>query len=158
MTSAAAKRLILSAFPPEPEHKCGPAILIQNPDGSLCQGFPPGYRDPGPRGRAAEDQEDGYPAPSNDFVSLYHRHERLFMGLLLFQMCVDILFIGISVHEANMSILQLFDLYRPAHSSREFIRTLFWYVFHFYVDHVSVLTLCHKFKKVESSDQGSQML
>lgn len=125
MTSAAAKRLILSAYPPEPESACGPAILLQNPDGSLCQGFPPGYKDPGPRGR--EDREAGYANPANDFVSLYLRHERLFMGLLVFQMVVDILFIGISVHEANLSILQLFDLYRPAHSSREFIRSLFWF-------------------------------
>lgn len=130
--------------PPSSEdeaHKNVP-IFLENPDGSMLEGVPPGYKDPtpprSPRGLNGQpwvlpvgiddlDAANGLTlAEEVDFI--YGRHERLLASLLLVQFLLELAYNFVYVLHSEPSIIEVVTLYRN-NISRKTAEVVFWTMF-----------------------------
>ncbi|CAD7950924.1 unnamed protein product [Amoebophrya sp. A25] len=95
-------------------------ILIQNPDGSIAEGRPPGYVEKGPRRAAARLGfahngllwgELGAETLGSELGFLYQRHETLFLGLLLTEFFAEIGFFIVYWHNWPQAVEELTVVY-----------------------------------------------
>lgn len=116
-------------------------IFLENPDGSMLEGVPPGYKDPtpprSPRGLhqpwvlpVGLDELDGANgitlAEEVDFI--YGRHERLLGSLLLVQFLLELAYNFVYVLHSEPSIIEVVTLYRN-NITRRTAEVIFWTMF-----------------------------
>lgn len=117
-------------------------IFLENPDGSMLEGVPPGYKDPtpprSPRGLHGQpwvlpvglDELDGATgitlAEEVDFI--YGRHERLLGSLLLVQFLLELAYNFVYVLHSEPSIIEVVTLYRN-NITRRTAEVIFWTMF-----------------------------
>lgn len=103
-------------------------VFVENPDGSLVQGVPPGYKEQTPPGTPRQQVIDPtFTAISVDIVRVLARHETLFLSMLLLQLAVEITFETIHIKYREDAIFELSLIY-PA-LSPTVIRVLYWLAF-----------------------------
>eukprot|EP00397_Hematodinium_sp_SG-2012_P045849 GEMP01051626.1.p1 GENE.GEMP01051626.1~~GEMP01051626.1.p1 ORF type:complete len:214 (+),score=39.48 GEMP01051626.1:488-1129(+) len=108
-------------------------ILIKNPDGSISEGLPPGYKEtpspPSPRqlmnGLFAD--VDGFEVPADELEYLYSRHVRLFLVLVFFEFAIDAVFNILYVYRSPYALAEIGMVYVGA--STWILERLFWTVF-----------------------------
>lgn len=91
-------------------------VFIENPDGTLVEGVPPGYQEPTPsstpRGVHAVLEAGNFPQLANaDVVRVLARHEGLFLGLLLLQLVVEVSFEGMHMSNREDAVFELSLIY-----------------------------------------------
>jgi len=116
-------------------------IFLENPDGSMLEGVPPGYKDPTPprsprsMNRQPWDLPVGFDdmdvngltlAEEIDFI--YGRHERLLGSLLLVQFLLELAYNFVYVLHSEPSIIEVVTLYRN-NISRRTAEVVFWTMF-----------------------------
>lgn len=118
-------------------------IFLENPDGSMLEGVPPGYKDPtpprSPRGIHGQpwgvlpgglddlDNANGITlAEEVDFI--YGRHERLLGSLLLVQFLLELAYNFVYIFEQKIAILEVVTLYRNNITQRT-AEVIFWTMF-----------------------------
>jgi len=117
-------------------------IFLENPDGSMLEGVPPGYKDPtpprSPRGLNGQpwvlpvglddlDTANGLTlAEEIDFI--YGRHERLLGSLLLVQFLLELAYNFVYILHSEPSIIEVVTLYRN-NISRRSAEVIFWTMF-----------------------------
>jgi len=118
-------------------------IFLENPDGSMLEGVPPGYKDPtpprSPRGLHGQpwgvlpvgldelESANGITlAEEVDFI--YGRHERLLGSLLLVQFLLELAYNLVYILHSEPSIIEVVTLYRN-NISRRTAEVIFWTMF-----------------------------
>mmetsp|Transcript_19383 Transcript_19383/g.45463 ORF Transcript_19383/g.45463 Transcript_19383/m.45463 type:complete len:195 (-) Transcript_19383:166-750(-) len=110
------------------ENKCRGPVFFENPDGTLVQGVPPGYKEQTPPSTPRQHTIDPPFANLNvDIVRVLARHETLFLLMLLLQLVVEIIFEAMHIKYRHDAIFELSLIY-PAISTA-ILRTLFWLAF-----------------------------
>lgn len=106
-------------------------IFVENPDGSIVQGLPPGYREPSPPTTPrtghlvwGDTEESNLAFLSNDVVRVLARHEMLFLSLLVLQLVAECLFETLHLRYREDAVFELSLIY-PSLSVRV-LRSLFW--------------------------------
>jgi hypothetical protein len=99
-------------------------VFVQQPDGSLAQGLPPGYREGTPPGTPRQHPLDPTVALSADVVRVLARHEALFLALLLLQLIVECIFETVHIKYREDAIFELSLIYPSI--SISVLRGLYW--------------------------------
>mmetsp|Transcript_28210 Transcript_28210/g.67752 ORF Transcript_28210/g.67752 Transcript_28210/m.67752 type:complete len:232 (+) Transcript_28210:30-725(+) len=95
-------------------------IFFENPDGSMAEGVPPGYKDVtpprSPRGRGELDlllfgTAASGPGLFDDISDLYDRHSRMFGVLLVTQLVVEVMFNTLYLMHRSRAIAQVHMIY-----------------------------------------------
>mmetsp|Transcript_67571 Transcript_67571/g.197758 ORF Transcript_67571/g.197758 Transcript_67571/m.197758 type:complete len:199 (-) Transcript_67571:92-688(-) len=103
-------------------------VFVENPDGSLVQGVPPGYKEQTPPGTPRQQLVDPtFTTINSDIVRALARHETLFLSMLVLQLLVEIAFEAIHVSYREDAIFELSLIY-PA-LSVTVIRVMYWLAF-----------------------------
>mmetsp|Transcript_68153 Transcript_68153/g.210870 ORF Transcript_68153/g.210870 Transcript_68153/m.210870 type:complete len:203 (+) Transcript_68153:159-767(+) len=103
-------------------------VFVENPDGSLAQGVPPGYKDLTPPSTPRQPVVDPvFTALSSDIVKVLARHETLFLSLLFLQLVVEVVFEAIHIRYREDAIFELSLMYPILHPGA--IRVLYWLAF-----------------------------
>lgn len=108
-------------------------ILLKNPDGTISEGLPPGYKDiippPSPRMIANAFFADigGLEVPEEELEYLYARHESLFQCLVMFELAMDIVFNFLYVSRAPYALAELGMIYVGL--STWILARVFWFFF-----------------------------
>lgn len=99
-------------------------VFIQNPDGSLSQGLPPGYNEPTPPQTPRSHVADATAAVNADIVRVLARHELLFLALLFLQLVVEIAFEMMHMRYREEAVFELTLIYPSL--SITVIKMLYW--------------------------------
>eukprot|EP00929_Paragymnodinium_shiwhaense_P002406 TRINITY_DN10263_c0_g1_i1.p1 TRINITY_DN10263_c0_g1~~TRINITY_DN10263_c0_g1_i1.p1 ORF type:complete len:196 (+),score=47.36 TRINITY_DN10263_c0_g1_i1:222-809(+) len=99
-------------------------IFVENPDGTLLQGAPSGYREQTPPGTPRSQVLDLSQALSTDIIRVLARHETLFLLLLVLQLAVELIFETMHLEYRDDAIFELSLIY-PTMSVRG-LTTLYW--------------------------------
>mmetsp|Transcript_20509 Transcript_20509/g.36379 ORF Transcript_20509/g.36379 Transcript_20509/m.36379 type:complete len:196 (-) Transcript_20509:76-663(-) len=103
-------------------------VFVQNPDGSVAHGIPPGYKEPTPPGTPrARVTEPNLTNLNADIVRVLAKHELIFISLLFLELGVEITFEVLQVKYREDAVFELSLLY-PA-LSIEALGTLHWMAF-----------------------------
>jgi hypothetical protein len=92
-------------------------IIVQNPDGSMSEGVPPGYKEklppPSPRSVGADGLFGGLDAAGvhEELLILQSRHERMFIALIVVQFFVEMSFNTLYVLHADESLREIEAVY-----------------------------------------------
>merc|ERR1719443_647240 len=91
-------------------------VFLQQPDGSLAQGVPPGYEEPRPPSTPRQRffQADGVGSISADLVGVLARHDSLFFSLLLLQLVVECGFEVMHLRHREEAVIELSLWYSTA--------------------------------------------
>merc|ERR1719146_11483 len=105
-------------------------MFLSMPDGTISEGWPPGYKDisPPPSPRATDLGVDVM--LQAEYESIYMRHSRLFLIILVIELIIDALFTCLYITFRRMSmdeVTRVYDTFQP----RE-LEYLFWSVL--YID------------------------
>mmetsp|Transcript_114795 Transcript_114795/g.357559 ORF Transcript_114795/g.357559 Transcript_114795/m.357559 type:complete len:193 (+) Transcript_114795:230-808(+) len=101
-------------------------VFVQNPDGSLAEGVPPGYEERAPPGTPRRRAADAFAAMSPDVVRVLARHETIFLCLLLLLLVVELTFEVIHIRYHEDAIFELCLVYPSL--TRGAVLVLFWLV------------------------------
>mmetsp|Transcript_5620 Transcript_5620/g.16074 ORF Transcript_5620/g.16074 Transcript_5620/m.16074 type:complete len:196 (-) Transcript_5620:111-698(-) len=95
-----------------PEQKGGRVpIFVQNPDGSLAKGTPPGFKESTPPS-SPRGPEVQFPVVINaDIVRALARHEIVFLGMLAMQFIVEMCFQALHIQCSGDAIFELSLIY-----------------------------------------------
>ncbi|KAF4656559.1 hypothetical protein FOL47_008881, partial [Perkinsus chesapeaki] len=120
----------------------GLPVFLANPDGSLSEGRPYGYRDPTPPRTPREGfmtaadisarlfgdvLGGGDPlVVSEELTLLYERHRTAFAILLVVQAVIEALFLAYHIHHSALAIHDISTMYRT--SSHKLVTVVFWSV------------------------------
>lgn len=109
-------------------------IMVENPDGSMAEGVPPGYKEKTPpRSPRLPFTDDGLwrdldAAGLQEEISLLHsRHEKLFITLLLLQFFCEGVFNVLYVVHVKAAVEEVRSVYRNV--SVEHLQTILWSIF-----------------------------
>lgn len=103
-------------------------VFVQNPDGSLVQGIPPGYREQTPPSTPRQQVTDPTITVLNaDIVRVLARHETLFLSMLLLQLVVECVFESMHIKYREDAIFELTLIY-PSFSVAV-LRFMYWFAF-----------------------------
>jgi len=88
-------------------------IFLENPDGSMSEGIPPGYKEVTPPRSPRAEQANWWwdPGMTLEFEYIYSRHEKLFLGLLLLEFVVETFFNVMYVYYAEFSMREVALVY-----------------------------------------------
>jgi len=112
---------------PEKLNLGGP-VFLEQPDGSLAQGVPPGFREQTPPSTPRQHLNEPVVALLNvDIVRVLARHETLFLMLLLLQLVVESVFETIHIKYREDALFELSLIYPSL--SKPVICTLYWVAF-----------------------------
>ncbi|CAD7945239.1 unnamed protein product [Amoebophrya sp. A120] len=87
-------------------------LVLKNPDGSLVAGFSQSYVEPKPPASPANHVPawlDG--GVANELEYIYTKHEQLFLGLLIVQFLIEIVFTGLYIYYGNELIEEMTIIY-----------------------------------------------
>lgn len=101
-------------------------IFLLNPDGSMVEGIPPGYKDATPP-RSPRRDTFWDPALVEEFEYIYSRHEKLFLSLLLIELVVEVTFNLMYAYYAEYSIHEVALVYHMF--GQHTLKILFWVMF-----------------------------
>lgn len=99
-------------------------VFVQNPDGSLSEGVPPGYCEPTPPQTPRSHVAEASAAVNADIVRVLARHELLFLALLLLQLIVELAFEMMHIRYHEEAIFELSLIYPSI--LPVVIRMLYW--------------------------------
>jgi len=103
-------------------------VFVENPDGSLMEGIPPGYRERTPPGSPRHGPLLDPAAPLNpEVVKVLARHEALFLLLLVLELLVECIFEVLHMQYREDAIVELSLIYPSL--SVPVLRLLYWLAF-----------------------------
>mmetsp|Transcript_89110 Transcript_89110/g.191207 ORF Transcript_89110/g.191207 Transcript_89110/m.191207 type:complete len:196 (-) Transcript_89110:73-660(-) len=102
-------------------------VFVENPDGSLVQGVPPGYAEKTPPGTPRQHPAENGQALRVDIMRVLARHEAIFLSLLALQLCVEISFETMHVKYREDALFELTLVYPAVGLPR--LRLLYWLIF-----------------------------
>jgi len=102
-------------------------VFIENPDGTLVQGVPPGYDECTPPSTPRRDSFDPSAPLSADIIRALARHELLFLGLLALQLAVECMFETMHIEYREDAIFELALIYPSVPPAA--LRVLYWFAF-----------------------------
>lgn len=112
---------------PEKLNLGGP-VFLEQPDGSLAQGVPPGFREEDAPSTPRQHLNEPVAALLNvDIVRVLARHETLFLSLLLLQLIVEAVFETIHIKYREDALFELSLIYPSL--SKPVICALYWMAF-----------------------------
>jgi len=121
---------LASAEPKKPAKGCDSPvpIFLENPDGSMAEGIPPGFKDATPP-RSPRMQGVGWwdENMALEFEYIYSRHEKLFLSLLLMEFVVELTFNVMYVYYAEYSVREVSLVYHGFELRSLWI--IFWVLF-----------------------------
>mmetsp|Transcript_6373 Transcript_6373/g.15765 ORF Transcript_6373/g.15765 Transcript_6373/m.15765 type:complete len:201 (+) Transcript_6373:242-844(+) len=100
-------------------------VFVENPDGSLVQGVPPGYQEITPPSTPRREAFDPSLPLSADVIQALARHELLFLALLLLQLVVEVMFETMHITYREDAIFELSLIYLSV--PPPVLRTLYWF-------------------------------
>mmetsp|Transcript_89221 Transcript_89221/g.139625 ORF Transcript_89221/g.139625 Transcript_89221/m.139625 type:complete len:213 (-) Transcript_89221:55-693(-) len=99
-------------------------VFIQNPDGSLAEGLPPGYCEPTPPQTPRSHVAEASAAVNADIIRVLARHELLFLALLFLLLVVEIAFEIMHMRYREEAVFELSLIYPSL--SITVIKMLYW--------------------------------
>jgi hypothetical protein len=108
----------------EKQNKRDAPLFLSMPDGTISEGWPPGYKDtpPPPSPRAVELGVDVM--LQNEYETIYSRHSRLFEIILFVELFIDALFTFLNVTYRNVSMAEVSRVYSTFSDAE--LQSLFW--------------------------------
>mmetsp|Transcript_43945 Transcript_43945/g.81624 ORF Transcript_43945/g.81624 Transcript_43945/m.81624 type:complete len:208 (+) Transcript_43945:147-770(+) len=108
----------------DPSILSGP-VFVENPDGTLVQGVPPGYCEPTPPQTPRSHMAEASAALNADIVRVLARHETLFLALLLLQLIVECAFEMMHINYHEEAVFELSLIYPSL--SISVLKMLYWF-------------------------------
>mmetsp|Transcript_6483 Transcript_6483/g.11089 ORF Transcript_6483/g.11089 Transcript_6483/m.11089 type:complete len:201 (+) Transcript_6483:161-763(+) len=103
-------------------------VFVQNPDGSIAQGIPPGFQEPSAPGTPRLGGGDmNFNTLSADIVRVLARHEAVFLALMVMHLAVVCSFQYIELQYEEDAVTELTLIYPDLSPST--IRSLHWLAF-----------------------------
>lgn len=115
-------------------------VLLKNPDGSMSEGVPPGYKEKNPPGGSGDASRLPYGYFSDGLVGeldaamlqdelnfLTRRHQQIFASLMMMQLMVEIVFFVLNIANVDVSVREAKYIYPKASSSA--LQNAYWYIF-----------------------------
>eukprot|EP00437_Effrenium_voratum_P021635 CAMPEP_0181410870 /NCGR_PEP_ID=MMETSP1110-20121109/7567_1 /TAXON_ID=174948 /ORGANISM="Symbiodinium sp., Strain CCMP421" /LENGTH=198 /DNA_ID=CAMNT_0023533441 /DNA_START=149 /DNA_END=745 /DNA_ORIENTATION=- len=102
-------------------------VFVQNPDGSIVQGVPPGFHEPTPPGTPRLGADMNFNSLSADIVRVLARHEALFLSLMVMHLVVVCSFQYIELQYKDDAVMELTLIYPDL--TENTIRSLHWLAF-----------------------------
>mmetsp|Transcript_76948 Transcript_76948/g.174007 ORF Transcript_76948/g.174007 Transcript_76948/m.174007 type:complete len:196 (+) Transcript_76948:165-752(+) len=104
-------------------------VFVENPDGSLAQGLPPGYKEQTPPSTPRQTVvfDPTFTTLNSDIVRVLARHETVFLCLLFIQMLVESAFETLHIAYREDAVFELHLIYPSV--SRPVLRVFYWTAF-----------------------------
>mmetsp|Transcript_93358 Transcript_93358/g.166023 ORF Transcript_93358/g.166023 Transcript_93358/m.166023 type:complete len:202 (-) Transcript_93358:30-635(-) len=86
-------------------------VFVQNPDGSIAEGIPPGFIEQTPPGTPRMRARDTNTGLSADIIRMLAKHECLFLTLMVLDLVASIIFLVLQYWYSSDAIMELTLLY-----------------------------------------------